>query len=155
MEYHHYFIGQFRVFFSVFHQPVFKPYEGFHVVYDIGALVHFFDSGGQLYQIVGYLLSFQVLVRIFNGVIDNGEDLLRDLLACHAIACLELFPSLLVDPPGECLPRYCGKFEDAFYRDALQVECLRCFFGFMFRSCYTGRLKFETKMRIPGADRKK
>ena len=57
MEYHHYFIGQFRVFFSVFHQPVFKPYEGFHVMYDIGALVHFFDSGGQLYQIVGYLLS--------------------------------------------------------------------------------------------------
>ena len=106
-------------------------------------------------QIVGYLLSFQVLVRIFNGVIDNGEDLLRDLLACHAIACLELFPSLLVDPSRECLPRYCGKFEDAFYRDALQVECLRRFFGFMFRSCHTGRLKFETKMRISGADRKK
>ena len=106
-------------------------------------------------QIVGYLLSFQVLVRIFNGVIDNGEDLLRDLLACHAIACLELFPSLLVDPSRECLPRYCGKFEDAFYRDALQVERLRRFFGFMFRSCHTGRLKFETKMRISGADRKK
>lgn len=102
----------------------------------IGAPVHLLDGGGQLDQVVGYLLFLQILVRVLDGVVDNGEDLLRDLLACHSVTGFQLPPSFLADPPAERLAGDPRHLDDPFLRDSLEVQSLGGIFRLMSGSCH-------------------
>ena len=63
VEHRHDLVGKLRIILPVFHQPVLEPDEGLHIMHHIGAPVHLLDGGGQLDQVVGYLLFLQILVR--------------------------------------------------------------------------------------------
>lgn len=58
VEHRHDLVGELRIILPVFHQPVLEPDEGLHIMHHIGAPVHLLDGGGQLDQVVGYLLFF-------------------------------------------------------------------------------------------------
>lgn len=59
VEHRHDLVGELRIILPVFHQPVLEPDEGLHIMHHIGAPVHLLDGGGQLDQVVGYLLFFR------------------------------------------------------------------------------------------------
>lgn len=136
VEHRHDLVGKLRIILPVFHQPVLEPDEGLHIMHHIGAPVHLLDGGGQLDQVVGYLLFLQILVRVLDGVVDNGEDLLRDLLACHSVTGFQLPPSFLADPPAERLAGDPRHLDDPFLRDSLEVQSLGGIFRLMSGSCH-------------------